>query len=257
MITAASTGCLPHLPLVEAIRHLAELQFSSIAVTVSDEIDHLRPALIRESPEEARWLCRDHHRLNLVAFEFKMATEAPEYFETFEALCRLAKATKVVTLVASASRHGIPFNEEVERLRRLVRIARQQGVRVAIRTEAGRLADDPDTLTVLCDNVQGLGVALDPSHFIYQPSGGGSDPNRRANRYEKILRYVEYVLLRDTTPDRFQVRVGQGNVDYGRLINQLRRYDFNRILCVDVQPMEGVDQDGELRKLQLLLETHV
>ena len=68
---------------------------------------------------------------------------------------------------------------------------------------------------VLCDSVKGLGITLDPSHYIYGPHRGGN--------YEQVMKYVYHVRLRDTSKEQLQVRVGQGLVEYGRLINQLRR----------------------------------
>ena len=61
--------------------------------------------------------------------------------------------------------------------------------------------------------------------------------------------------LRDTRKDKFQVRVGQGEIEYGRLITQLSMVRYNRALSVLIEPMPDVDQVGELRKMRLLLES--
>ncbi len=247
MIVAATTACFADLPLPQAIARLEDLEYTSVSIVIGDSSRQLTPDQVLDAPSEARRLCRDTHRLNLVGYQLDIEENSPRYYEKFTAVCRLAKATKVVNIVAPSSRLGIPFNEEVERLRKLVEIARLEGTRVSIRTEAGRLSEDPDTLTVLCDNVDGLGVALDPSYFIYGPP--------RATNYEKILKYVQHVILRDTSRDAFQVRVGQGSIDYGRLVNQLRRHQYDRALCVDIAPLPDTDHHGELRKLRLLLES--
>ena len=52
-----------------------------------------------------------------------------------------------------------------------------------------------------------------------------------------------------------QVRVGQGEVDYGKLISQLNRVKYNRALCVRITEMPDVDHMVELRKVRLLLES--
>ena len=36
------------------------------------------------------------------------------------------------------------------------------------------MSQDPDTAVVLCDSVPGLGISLDPSHFVYGPHRGGT-----------------------------------------------------------------------------------
>jgi sugar phosphate isomerase/epimerase len=122
-----------------------------------------------------------------------------------------------------------------------------ESVVVSIRSQIGRLSEDPDTVVVLCDNVKGLGVTLDPSHYICEPNTG--------RHYEKLTKYTYNVHLRDTSKKSLQVRVGQGEVDYGKLINLLRRVGYDRGLCIHMQPLPGVDHAAELRKLRLLLES--
>ena len=68
-------------------------------------------------------------------------------------------------------------------------------------------------------------------------------------------RDVAHVHLRDTKADAFQVRVGQGNVEYGKIVSQLERAGYKRALCAHMPPLEGVDQVAELRKMRLLLES--
>jgi len=61
--------------------------------------------------------------------------------------------------------------------------------------------------------------------------------------------------LRDTSKKELQVRVGQGEVEYGKIISMLLKVKYNRALSVNIKEMPGVDHPGELRKLRLLLET--
>ena len=128
-----------------------------------------------------------------------------------------------------------------------VDLAETEGVRVAVKSELGCLSEDPDTLMVLCDNVHGLGIALDPSVYICGPAKG--------KELDRIMKYVFNVHLRDSRPDAFHVSIGQGVVDYGRLINQLEREGYDRTLTIQVPPIEGLDHRVELRKLRRLLES--
>src|SRR5690606_4839308 len=100
---------------------------------------------------------------------------------------------------------------------------------------------------VMCGNVKGLGVTLDPSHYIYKENAGRS--------YDQILKYVYHVHLRDTTKNELQVRVGQGEVEYSRLVTQLRRVRYRRALAVDMRELPDTDHSSELRKMRLLLES--
>jgi L-ribulose-5-phosphate 3-epimerase UlaE len=65
------------------------------------------------------------------------------------------------------------------------------------------------------------------------------------------------VYLRDTSKKQLQVRVGQGEVDYGRLINLLNRVGYDRNVCINMQELPGIDHLAEMRKLRLLLESLV
>jgi sugar phosphate isomerase/epimerase len=142
---------------------------------------------------------------------------------------------------------GTPFNAEIERLRMLVALAAREGVRVGLLTEVGRMTETPENAIVMCDSVKGLGLTLDPSHYIYGPHSGAN--------YEPALKHVYHVRLRDTMKDSLQVRVGQGEVEYGRLVNQLHKVRYDRALCVDMVALPDVDQLTEMRKMRLLLES--
>ncbi|REJ64679.1 MAG: sugar phosphate isomerase/epimerase [Planctomycetota bacterium] len=246
MLVAASTECFPDLSLPEVTTRLVDLEFSRVEIALHEKDGHLKPSEIVRDVDHAADVCRHTQRLTPIAYSVDIQAEGDEYYRQFAACCRLAKATKVVILVVRGAELGTPFNAEVERLRELVTLATAEGAVVAVKTEAGRVTADPDTLKVLCDNVNGLGVTLDPSHFVFQ------EPKIN---YESILKYVAHVHLRDTTKDQFQVRVGQGKVEYGRLIAQLAQERYERGLCVHIAPMEGVDHLAELRKLRLLLES--
>jgi sugar phosphate isomerase/epimerase len=69
------------------------------------------------------------------------------------------------------------------------------------------------------------------------------------------MKYVHHVHLRDTSKKQFQVRVGQGEIEYGRIISLLRKQKYNRALSINITEMPDVDHLGELRKLRLLLES--
>jgi sugar phosphate isomerase/epimerase len=90
-------------------------------------------------------------------------------------------------------------------------------------------------------------VTLDPSHYLCGPHTGRS--------YDKILKFVYHVHLRDTSKTELQVRIGQGEIEYGRLINQLRKVSYNRSLSVDIKPLDDIDHMSEMRKMRLLLES--
>lgn len=248
MFVAASTVCYPDLPLPDVLERLTDLEYTNVEITIHESGGNLKPSDVARDLEHAVRICRQTHRLTTVAYSVDMpAPQEDVYYREFEACCKLAKATKVVALVVRASELGTPFNAEIERLRALVAIAAENSVVVGLLTETGRMTQDPDTAVVLCDNVKGLQLTLDPSHYIFGPHKGAS--------YEQVLRYTCHVRLRDTSKEKFQVRVGQGQVEYGRLVTQLNKFHYSRALCVDMPPLPDTDQNAEMRKMRLLLES--
>lgn len=247
MFVAASTDCFRDLDFEAAVEKLLDLEFSAIELLIDETGNHLRPSDVLKDFSAAVDYCSSTRRLNVVGYDLNITSEGDEYMETFTACCKLAKATKVVSLTVRSGEHGTPFNEEVEKLKQLVKIAEQHGVRVGIRSEVGHLSADPDTVSVICGHVKGLGLSLDPTHYVYN--------NDRQSNYDKLLGYVQTVYLRDSTKEDLQVRVGQGVIDYGKLITQLRKTAYDRALVVDIASQDDVDHMGEMRKMRLLLES--
>ncbi|MEI8374347.1 MAG: sugar phosphate isomerase/epimerase [Planctomycetota bacterium] len=249
MLVAANTRCFADLPLDAALQRLVDLEYTCVEITIHEADGHMKPSEVMADLDAAVRACRQTHRLTTIAFsvDIDLPDSDRTYYDQFAACCKLAKASKVVTITVRSAELGTPYNAEVERLRRMVTIASLEGVRVGLLTEVGRMTQDPVTAVVLCDNVKGLGITLDPSHYICGP--------HRCESYDQVIPHVYHVRLRDTSKDQLQVRVGQGLIEYGRLISQLARVRYDRALSVDIVPVEGIDHFAEMRKMRLLLES--
>ena len=124
---------------------------------------------------------------------------------------------------------------------------------LTVETHSATVTADPLGAAELCRRVPGLGLTLDPSHYLAGPHGPVN--------YDPLFPFVRHVRLRDSgpRPDQFQVRVGQGEVEYGRIISHLDRYRYDRALTVDVRdvPDNPFPVEPEVRKLKYLLESLV
>ncbi|TWT91134.1 Xylose isomerase-like TIM barrel [Pseudobythopirellula maris] len=247
MFVSASTTCFPELSSEEVLGRLVDLQFTAVELALHEKDGWLAPSAVAADLERAINVCGDTRRLDVAALSLEIEATGDAFYEQFEACCKLAKAIKVATLVVPSSEIGTPFNEEIERLKKMTAIAAFEGAVVALKTQVDCMTQDPDTAAVFCDHVKGLGVTLDPSCFLYGESAG--------RQYDKLLPYVRHVHLRDTSKESFQVRVGQGEVDYGRLVTQLSKEGYNRALSIEMQPLEGFEHSGEMRKLRLLIDS--
>jgi sugar phosphate isomerase/epimerase len=253
VFVACSTLCFGRQPLSVALKTIGEMGFNKVDVAVCESGPHLKPSEVVADVGRAAQQLRHGHGLTIAALHVELADglSRDETVEQMKAICRLARVmtTPLVSLPAAAL--GTDPAEEVERLTGLSRVARFEGVTLTIETRTGTLAEDPAAAVALCQAVPGLGIALDPSHYLIM-----SQPDEAL---DALYPYVQHVRLRDTSgkTNQFQVRIGQGEVEYGRIVNQLSRYNYHRMLSVDIHdlPEPGYDMPPEVRKLKYLLES--
>jgi sugar phosphate isomerase/epimerase len=252
VFVACSTQCFTKEPLESALRHIAELEFNKIDLAIVEDSPHLRPSEAAEDLEATLHRIRYGPSLTSTALDLDFGVvDAATLRRRFEAMCRLAKPLTVAVLSMPAAPSGTPFDDEVRRLCVLAEIAQREGLVLTVVTHSQTLTADPATAVALCKAVPGLGLTLDPSHYI-------QGPNQGAN-FDAVYPFVQNVHFRDTSrkPGEFQVRVGQGEIEYGRIVSQLERHGYNRSLTVSILDRldNPFDIEVEVRKLKLLLES--
>jgi len=254
MFVACSTLCFARETLETALRQIAELEFDKFELALIEDGQHMRPSEAGDNPEAALQRLRSGPSLipSSLQIDFGVVDwSLPVTRKRFDGLSRLAKLLSVAVLTIPAAPLGTPVVDEVKRLSSLVSNATREGLVVALLTHAETLTADPQVAVELCQAVPGLGLTLDPSHYLQGPN-----PNVD---YDIVFPYVQNVHLRDTglVPGEFQVRVGQGQIEYARVVTQLQRYGYNRALTVSIidRPDNPFEREVEVRKLKLLLET--
>ena len=254
MFVACSTLCFARYPLERALRIIGELEFGKVDVAIHEQGPHLRPSEVAANVGLAAHRIRIGPSLTPGAFSVEIAAgDDQEYQRQLRAICHLARLSTVATITIAAAPAGTDLAAEIQRLTPLVRLAQAEGIVMTVATRAGTLTENPDTAVDLCERVPGLGLTFDPSHFLAGP--------HQAKSFEEVYPYVRHVHLRDTGrgPNQFQVRVGQGEVEYGRIITQLSRQHYDRALTVDIRdiPDAPFAMQPEVRKLKYLLESLV
>jgi sugar phosphate isomerase/epimerase len=241
---AISTRCFSDLSFPQACAQVLDLEFDKLEIWL-DDAGHLSATEASVDPERFVESYRDTTRVVPVAINIGH----PVSSTVFRGLSKVAKFLRITQITLPAAPLGTPFNSEIERLREHLRVGSQDGVRVSIRTQAGALTEDPHTAVELCQSVPGLGLTLDPSHYLRAAS-----PERAL---DLAYPHTFHLHLRDSTREQVQVPVGLGEVDYSRMVAQLRRVDYARALSIDMDPalMEPEQRPIELRKMRMLLET--
>lgn len=252
MFVSCSTLCFSREPLESALRHIAELEFNKIDLAIHENGNHLKPSDVVENLDHALHRVRIGPSLTPSSLDLDFGdVDEKTLRKRFEAVCRFAKPMTVAVLTMPASPLGTPIDQEVARLSGLAEYANRQGLVLTLETHERTLTADPSTAVALCKAVPGLGLTLDPSHYIHGPHQGAL--------YDEVFPFVQNVHFRDTgrKPEDFQVRVGKGEVEYGRVVNLLERQGYGRSLTVSILDSLENDFDHELevRKLKLLLES--
>jgi sugar phosphate isomerase/epimerase len=240
--------------LDQALRMIAELEFSKVDIAIHERGAHLRPSEVAADVSLAAQRIRIGPSLSPAAFSVEIeAADDAVYRQQLQAVCHLARMSMVAAITIPAAPATGSFDAEVKRLQALVHLADAEGIVLTVETRIGTFTENPEAAVELCRRVPGLGLTLDPSHLI-------SGPNQGRN-FDAVYPYVRHVHLRDTgrSPEQFQVRIGQGEVEYGRIIAQLTRCGYDRVLTIEICdiPDAPYAMETEVRKLKYLLESLV
>ncbi|MFO0852197.1 MAG: sugar phosphate isomerase/epimerase [Gemmataceae bacterium] len=251
MYVACSTLCFSRLGLDAALKAIRDLHFAKADLAIHPPGPHLTPeAVAADGPAVAKRLKAGN--VPFAAFHLEVADPlGPDGRAHLKAVCRLARLLAVPLLTVPPATADL--GTECERLGEWAKVASADGVMLTVETLTGTLTGDAATAVELCRKVPGLGLTLDPSHYLLDNQAGAG--------YDPLLPFVRHVRLRDSGrgPGQFQVRVGQGEVEYGRIITQLDRFKYDRALSVDVRdvPDNPFPVEPEVRKLKYLLESLV
>ena len=254
MFVACSTLCFSKEPLESALRHIAELEFDKIELAIVEGGTHLRPSEVAENPEAAAAPAPPRAEPDPRGARPRLRRRRPDgpvLRKRFEAMCRLAKPLTVAVLTIPAAPLGTPFDDEVKRLSRPGRLRHARGPGPGRRDPLRDPDRRPGRRRRALQGRPRPRPDARPQPLHPGPAPGGD--------FDAVYPYVQNVHLRDTGkgPGEFQVRVGQGEIEYGRIVNLLERHGYDRGLTVSILDRldNPFDVEVEVRKLKLLLES--
>ena len=251
MYVACSTLTFGRSSLEQALQTTREMRFAKADLAIHESSPHVTPAeVLADGGKVAQRLKAAN--LPIAAFHFTMGEADPAHAKVvLRAVCRLARVSTVPLVTVSAAPLGSDFDADADRLCVWTKVAESEGVMLSVETHSGTLTADPLGALELCRRIPGLGLTLDPSHYLAGPHG--------SRNYDALFPYVRHVRLRDTgpKPEEFQVRVGQGELEYGRIVTMLEKHRYDRALTVDIRdvPNGPFPVEPEVRKLKYLLES--
>lgn len=251
MDVACSTACFADLTLEAALRKMAELEFAKVDLVVAPDGPHLTPKSLCEDLTAAAGQLRRGALNTYAVISMPMPIATNQEMQQLDCAAHLAKNIGAAVLVIDASAKSVPVDDEVRRLRRLERLVSVHGIQLTVRNKLGTHTEAPTTTVELLRQVPNLMLTLDPSPLVCGPG--------RDESWDELYPLVRHCQLRDTgrSPELFQVQVGRGEIEYGRVVSSLQRVHYRGSLAVAVDQRLSSDFETlvEVRKLRLLLES--
>jgi len=252
---AGSSLSFSKQPLDVALRELANLGFSFVDIGAMEGWAHINPSEVASQPqkfvEKLRTLC-EQFRLKPVAFNAGLGTDdLSEQQRRLSALCFVAKELGVPVITLGTAPRNTPLEREIQRFRQLVAVARKFGVTIAFEPHFFQIAENPKVALALVEQVDGLKITLDPSHFTVQ--------GLRLDDYRFLLPHIAHVHFRDAGTkgwDEIQVPMGKGQVDFGAIVKALKELGYEgAISCEYIDTIGNLDIRENLIALKSLLSS--
>lgn len=149
----------------------------------------------------------------------------------FRAIVACAKAVgaRGITLLPGVTWHDIgherSFELSARGLRTLVPIAQDAGLRLSIEAHLESVADTPALAARLVDQVPGLGLTLDYSHFL----AGGSD----LAEIHRLVPLARHFHARQANPASLQAGSRDGTLNFTDIVGRLRASGYSGDVCVE------------------------
>ena len=143
------------------------------------------------------------------------------------------------------------FQLSVKELRAMVGIANDGGLALNIEACEPSVAEHPQDALRICQEVPGLGLTLDYSHFV--------DPGYSQAEVEPLHAYARNFHIRQAAPGKRVEKVEEGTIDFGRIFDLLKTSTYNGVVAVEYVDCDettacGVDVMVETPKMKREIE---
>jgi len=263
MKVIGSTIAFTHRSLGDALRGIAELGFDEVDVLAMTGWAHFDPAELLDNADGKRAeidAVTEECGLKVIAFNakqtFQMNTPDPgEQAQNLReqlALVELARSLGVprMTLQPGAKESGRGLQESLDLSinafgRLLAEVGGDDPV-IAYEPHADSVAETYDAMRSLLDEVPGLTVTYDPSHFVKM--------DWDVKDSEFLFARTGNVHLRDAVPGNLQAPLGEGQVDFEWVMDGLKRSPYDGTMSIEYIYSPDRDIIPDTLKLRDLLE---
>jgi len=240
------TALFPYLPWVDACRMIRVLGFSHVDLIARpassrgsipwDGLD-LEPICAEPEQEGSRLRSRlDQLELDPAAMlvmppaDWREPGQSPEAaFHSIGLFCEHAGLPVIVfaasDIVGPWQTPPVDYESAIARLRRLQAISSDHGIQVAIEPNFTSAVRTPSASLQLVEAVPGLGLTVDPAHFVLQ--------GFRQEEIDPLWPVARHVHVRQARPGFLQARLDKGTIDFGDVVSALRSTGYEGVVCVE------------------------
>lgn len=242
----------PGRSIEQGLSDVRRLGFSHADVGIGGGSAHFNPVMVAENPLHfAAQVRQAADRLDLTLNEcfllnFGWPINSPDAArrrktrELFAGLCSFAdRAGFASILLIPGPVHaelGADASLELsaDALRDLVDVASATRVHLNIEPDVDSCANTPELALTLCEQVPGLGLTLDYSHFVCQDIA--------AERVIRLHPLARHLHVRQAATARIVAEMDDGTIDFPRIVSALHRSGYEGLYCVEYL---ALDDSGE------------
>ncbi len=230
-------------PLEDACRLLRELGFKIVDLGVCLGNTQINPFDASDNPEVvARTVnhCLDDlglERGECFVLDFgqpinhldeKVREETRRRFRPLARFARLAGCPSIMLLpgiVHKSIGKQQSYDLAVNELRLLNQVANDEGILLNIEPCEPSVVQHPVDAFRICEDVPGLGLTLDYSHFV--------DPGYTQSEVEPLHRFARHLHARQAVPGKRVEAVDKGTIDFARIVSLLKRDNYQGLVAVE------------------------
>lgn len=235
-------------PADKALQAVASLGYRWVDLSALKWAPHVSVTnLVRDFEAEAQRVegLLAAHELRVAQLTFGAVESSPfeQYEREFEALARLAARLQARLINLMAPSLQADRADQVEKLRKLTAIAKKHGILLTLETHVKQITERPAEALKLCQEIPGLGLTLDPSHYYAGLNQGAP--------FDELLPFVQGTGFRagGMTWKEIQLPWGEGPIDFAALVRQLEAAGYEGFyVCEYLQRFNSVDPLVEAKK---------
>lgn len=235
-------------PTDKALRTIADLGYRWVDLSALKWAPHVSVTnLLQDFDGEAArveaLLAANKLRVSNLTFDAIETCPFEQYQREFEALARLAARLKARLINLMAPSLKTDRADQVEKLRQLNAIAKKHGILLTLETHVGQMTERPAEALKLCQEIPGLGLTLDPSHYYAGPNQG--------TPFDELLPLVQGTGFRagGMTWKEIQMPWGEGPIDFAAIVHKLEAQGYQGFyVCEYLEGFNQLDPLTEARK---------